>query len=230
MWVRCLHGQATDRITYLQGHILHHPIYTIGVTVLSIWMSMTKTIINKASFGTASPNPLFQNSFIGEFLFLCSHKKNGEVWSWKDSFLHLPLPHSMFQPCIKLLLKLFCQTIFLKQLNFNEKTLCKVVFKITTLIVKLRCAKCGRNSKAELHRLNENGHPLLLEKKRRRVNISGDFRWTEYRPIYLPWHFLDVTQLIAYDTRIIFAHDMSIGISNPFLHLCFSVGATAQTR
>jgi hypothetical protein len=60
----------------------------------------------------------FQNNFMGEALFLCSHKRTGRGKAKKVVFLS--------QPCMKLPIKLFYQTIFFKQLSFIERLLVKL--------------------------------------------------------------------------------------------------------
>jgi len=47
-------------------------------------------------------------------------------------------PSSLYH---ELLVKLFCQTLFLKQLSFIKKVACETIFQKKASLVKLSCAK-----------------------------------------------------------------------------------------
>jgi len=68
-----------------------------------------------------------------KLFFSLSHKD----MSWDETekkYLILDLSLISFShPCTKLLVKLFCQTIFLKQLNFTYKVAHETVFQKTQL-------------------------------------------------------------------------------------------------
>jgi hypothetical protein len=63
---------------------------------------------------------LFQNNFMGEALFLCSYKGIGRGEAKKVVFLS--------QPCMKLPIKLFYQTVFFKT-QLHREAAREVVFK-----------------------------------------------------------------------------------------------------